>query len=877
MLVKAVAPNLPEAKPKALSVLVVDDEPSIRRTYEMILSENGWSIKLAANGREALQILMQHKFDVLVVDLRMEQMDGLTFLQEALKVWPWVGVVIISAYATKEAIAQAQALGVTRILEKPVSVHELCQNVEEAAREKRIQNLDEQSNRALTLMRDQLRLLTELSQEKLSMESCGHTILKFSRLLAENLDSEVVGLLIREDLRTKPMLMFTIRKPVSQEFLAKLKTEMLARYSALSGLTIPETELVEEVEGKYSMLSKPTASLHTLSVPFLLGNHLSALLTLATGQSTQYSPEDISLFYHAANHIPAVFSALRRMHHLAIHDPLTNLYNRLKLEEELEREWLVSQRYRTSMGVVVLDLDNFKIVNDSYGHTIGDEILVEFAELIRSAVRATDIVGRYGGDEFVVILPRATDNEARIFAERLLSLTREHVFCHTSNPISLTISIGIATSQNPTAPSTCSSLLSQADRALYMAKRAGRSRICIWPGRYHVTPKREGTEQESSKTKASDGVPAPAMVESTTGILLVDDEEQILTLLSRILEQEGYRVFAANCGKAALEELQRNPNDYCVLVADLTLPDTNGTELIGQAVEFDPDLVGIILTAHATVDNAVASLQQGAYDFLQKPILPERLCAVVRRALEYRALKIENIQYQTNLEEIVKERSVQLARTLEEVKASYEFTLEALVAMLDAREHQTGRHSIRVRELAVTLARHMGIRGKQLDTIASGALLHDIGKISIPDGILFRPGSLEPDEWKIVKKHSEIGYNILRTSPYLREAAEIVYAHQERYDGTGYPRGLKGDQICLGARIFAVVDAYDAMRSFRVYQKPMGEQAAVEEIRRNSGKQFDPAVVQAFLECQPELERVLQALSNDAVSAPHDLRKETAS
>jgi putative nucleotidyltransferase with HDIG domain len=205
---------------------------------------------------------------------------------------------------------------------------------------------------------------------------------------------------------------------------------------------------------------------------------------------------------------------------------------------------------------------------------------------------------------------------------------------------------------------------------------------------------------------------------------------------------------------------------------------------------------------------------------------------------------------------MVREKSAALREALDLTRRSYEFTLEALVAMLDAREKYTGQHSLRVRDVTVALCKRMGLSQTEQEEIAQGALLHDIGKISIPDAILLKPGPLTPAERKIMESHAEVGHRILSTSSYLEKPAEIVYSHQERWDGSGYPRGLKGEQICVGARIFAVVDAYDAMRSDRVYRKALSPTAARRELARMSGTQFDPAVVQAFLGCQDDLEKV---------------------
>jgi diguanylate cyclase (GGDEF)-like protein/putative nucleotidyltransferase with HDIG domain len=603
-----------------------------------------------------------------------------------------------------------------------------------------------------------------------------------------------------------------------------------------------------DVQGNLADANGKPAFKTSLSVPIILGADVGGLLTLASDLPDAYTPADVSLLYHAANHISAVFMALRRMHQLATQDPLTGAFNRVRLEEELERAWLLGRRYGASMGVVVVDIDNFKTLNDAYGHAVGDEVLRDLTGIMTRVARASDLIARYGGDEFVAILPRAREEDAYAFGERLIQHAREHVFCPNSHQLHLTLSIGIATSLNPTLPATSVELLSQADRALYMAKRGGRDRICIWPHHAGVAENQTGG-----------GVP-PADAGADIGpgrIVVVDDEPPIRDLLKMMLEREGYVVDTFETATAAIDHIKANPNRCDVVLTDLGLPKKSGIDLIHELGEIDDSIVRIVMTGYATVDNAVNSLREGAYDFIQKPVGHSQLAALVMRALEYRALRVERTRYQVHLEDMVRQRSAQLAASLEAIRKSYEFTLEALVAMLDAREHQTGRHSLRTREMTLVLARQVGLDAEELEVVAHGALLHDIGKIAIPDAILLRPGALLPDEWEIMKKHPEIGYSILRNSPYLKEAAEIVWQHQENFDGSGYPRGLRGEAICIGARAFRVIDSYDAMRSKRVYRDAMSEREALREIKENSGKQFDPAIVQAFIACQKTIEAVL--------------------
>jgi putative nucleotidyltransferase with HDIG domain len=245
---------------------------------------------------------------------------------------------------------------------------------------------------------------------------------------------------------------------------------------------------------------------------------------------------------------------------------------------------------------------------------------------------------------------------------------------------------------------------------------------------------------------------------------------------------------------------------------------------------------------------ALAAIRNGAYDYLLKPFEREQLLNTVSRALENRRLKVENRTYQTNLESLVAARTDQLQAAMASLERSYDITLEALGDALDLKDRETEGHSKRVTAFTIAIARAMGLPREQINTIARGAFLHDIGKMAIPDKILNKPGKLEPEEFTIMREHAYHGYQIVRKIPFLAEASEIVYSHQERFDGTGYPRGLKGEEIPLGARIFSVADTFDAITSDRPYREKQSLQAARTEITKWSGRQFDPEVVRVFLE-----------------------------
>ncbi|OGV41579.1 MAG: hypothetical protein A2X46_02710 [Lentisphaerae bacterium GWF2_57_35] len=347
-------------------------------------------------------------------------------------------------------------------------------------------------------------------------------------------------------------------------------------------------------------------------------------------------------------------------------------------------------------------------------------------------------------------------------------------------------------------------------------------------------------------------------IEETAGkgsILVVDDDPGICRILELMLKEAGHQVVSCQTVSDALE-LLKSRRRYDIVLADLKLPDEDGFSLLGKVREMDSSIVRIVITGHVTAEHVISSMRHGAYDFIRKPFAKEDLLIIMERALEYRRLMLENLRYRRHLEEMVRAKSGQISEALDQIKASYQFTLEAMVAMLDARERELSQHSQRVRDLTVALAQHMGVKSPDLEEIGRGALLHDIGKIAIPDAVLQKPGALDADEWDVIKNHPQLGYSFLASSSYLKTAAEMVLSHHEHYDGRGYPRGLKGEDICLGARIFAVIDAYDAMRSRRVYKTFVSKDEALEEICSKSGSQFDPTVVEAFMDCRHRIEEL---------------------
>lgn len=328
-------------------------------------------------------------------------------------------------------------------------------------------------------------------------------------------------------------------------------------------------------------------------------------------------------------------------------------------------------------------------------------------------------------------------------------------------------------------------------------------------------------------------------------ILIVDDEELIRELLYSALVQEGYDCHqAANVDEAFIILEAR---EIALVISDIMMPGRSGVELLKDIKEINPDIAVLMITGLTDTNTAMDCIHLGADDYIAKPFSINRVVLTVRNLIDRRSLAIEKKNYQASLEFKVMEQTEQVRCAMIELNNAYNETLTALVKALDAREKEVGSHSERVMNYSIFLAEKMGIRGNELEHLAKGSLLHDIGKIGITDNILLKPGKLDEQEWMEMRRHPQVGHDILSAINSLKGPAEIILSHHERYDGTGYPHGLKGEQIPIGARIFVLVDTLDAMTSDRPYRKALSFDAVVSEVTKFRGTQFDPAIADLFL------------------------------
>lgn len=317
-------------------------------------------------------------------------------------------------------------------------------------------------------------------------------------------------------------------------------------------------------------------------------------------------------------------------------------------------------------------------------------------------------------------------------------------------------------------------------------------------------------------------------------VLIVDDEYAGRETLQSVLEGEGYQLEMAENGAQAIEKAKKLMPD--VILLDVMMPGMTGFEVC-QRIRSDPTIAEIpiiVLTALDDRESLLTALKAGADDFISKPF--------DRYELRARLLGITRLN---RYQKLIQERT-KLQEANDQLLSAYEATIEGWSRALDLRDRETEGHCRRVAELTAKLAQALNMSNEEIMHLRRGALLHDMGKIGVPDSILHKPASLSEDEWTIMRKHPQLAYEMLYPIEYLRPALEIPYSHHEKWDGTGYPRGLSGEQIPLSARLFAIVDVWDAVTSDRPYRPAWSEEQAVTYLREQTGKHFDPRVVDLF-------------------------------
>lgn len=514
-------------------------------------------------------------------------------------------------------------------------------------------------------------------------------------------------------------------------------------------------------------------------------------------------------------------------------DVLTGIYNRRFFEEKIKN-------MEDEAGIAVIDLDDFKLHNDTYGHSAGDAALITTANIIKKYIRKTDILIRYGGDEFLLILPSI---KKHIFEDKL-KLIREKIH-DTVVPkyekMQLSVSIGGAIFRE----GNIEDAIASADRQMYIAKNYKNMVVTEWD----ENGKKKEENSASEKLKQQ--------------ILIVDDSEINREILKEILKED-YRILEAANGEECLEQLERSGTGISLVLLDIVMPEMDGFEVLAAMNQnhWIEDIPVIMISSEDSDSYIRRAYEMGVSDYISRPfdakIVYQRVLNMIKLYAKQRRL----IRLVT--------------RQIYEKERNNRMLIGILSQIVEFRNGESGLHVIHINLITQLLLEQLVKKtGKyQLSwedrlLIATASALHDIGKIGIDEKILNKPGKLTKEEFEIMKTHTLIGAQMLdnldmyRNEKLLKLAYEICHWHHERYDGKGYPDGLVGEEIPISAQVVSLADVYDALVSERVYKKAFSHEKALEMIQNGECGTFNPLLLQCMTEAQDKLKTMMEVAEKE--------------
>ena len=536
-------------------------------------------------------------------------------------------------------------------------------------------------------------------------------------------------------------------------------------------------------------------------------------------------------------------------------DVLSGLHNRRGFDGYFTDVFKYQEKNQNNISLVLIDIDDFKTINDTFGHEIGDQTITQIGACLKEACGPFDFAARIGGDEFAIV----STHSDRDWTSKLAEKIQQQVFA-SSIPLadgmahaSTSVSIGVSTVDAKVKNK--GDLYRTADAALYQSKRQGRNTVNIYSNAAAVSigqcdlasiPQLANFDQETNPR--------------TGRVLIVDDEAAVSGMLELQLRRAKYTdVVVQNEATLAMETIIEKQPD--VVILDINMPGINGLEILEQikANEATASIPVLVMTGTSDERIRMASLKLGASDFITKPAKPAELDARVFNSLNVKLQRDQLVRFSDRLTHEIETRTNELFATRRE-------TILCLGRAAEARDLDTGNHVIRVGHYSAIIAEEMGKSDDYISWIELAAQLHDVGKLSIPDAILCKPGKLDAEERKVIETHCDQADRIFFgaspelesatiTSPLLKMAARIASTHHEKWDGSGYPNQLKGTEIPIEGRITAVADVFDALSSKRCYKDVIEVEECYRIIQEDSGTHFDPEVVTAFVSCKDKILR----------------------
>ncbi|MEA2013411.1 MAG: diguanylate cyclase [Verrucomicrobiota bacterium] len=814
------------------SLLIFSDSPE--KFYQIGLN---YSIKIVNSMKAGFHALMTDSFSIVLVDISDIGYDSLIFINEIDNIQPWLNIVLLSDKNSRNLQLKMQKIASVYILDYSENQKKMLHKLNSIFEKKIRKGTDKEIPAKLFSRYNELiYLTTNLFTQK-------DTTDLFSEL-AENINMLMPKTtIIFLEIKQENLLHIYSNLQISQQVAETFKSAVIHHIELLLAQNLPEEKIKTIIKKQNKNAENLEKVKFLASIPVIRDNELIGMfsITINGDKNIQKYEKNVLLYY--SKYLHKNFAMLSNLQNQLIRDPLTELYNHGYLFNLISKKFNKSLRDKTELAFFMIDIDFFKNLNDSYGHRAGDMILKELGEFIQTKLPKNSSLARYGGDEFAVLLPETSLEKSEILADSLVKEVDSNVFRDCGYPVKLTVSIGFASS-NLNIVNDKTTLLEIADRALYLAKKNGRNQFYN-AGNFDSPKKIQ--RKEYDKINTPDSIKSIQIKKQNKKIIVVDDDNHTLQLFNVIAKRENFEIVTTNSPLKSLELIKEKPHDYDIALLDLYIPEMNGIKLAKEIKKISTEIVLLIMSGAPTTEHALDAIQAGVYNFIRKPFSINDLILDLNQAYEHSSLKKQLNYYHQYLEYMLKEKTRKLQTTLDDLQKAYMNTMETIVNVLEIHEKNISMHSQRVSKYSVLLAKEFGITNKEkLEKIKYGALFHDIGKIGIPDTILHKKSPLNKIETEIMQKHVQIGYDLIRKIPILQDVSEIVYSHHERYDGKGYPRQLAKEKICIGARIFAIVDAVDALQSKRPYQKEQKPEDIFREINKCSGTHFDPQIVNCF-------------------------------